>query len=140
MIGYKPVGFLILLITLTGVMGGCNIIRVTMNTPLTAEDVAFIVPGQTTLTEVIQELGSPDSITDSTAGFVAIYRFADLRYSRVNFGYLLKPWSPVDPDLIMSRTGLGTDAFEVLYNSDGVVTQHNFLRRLAGTRYDPYPF
>ncbi len=119
---------------------GCNVVRVTLNTPLTQNDVAFIVPGKTTLADVITELGTPDSITESYTGVVATYRFLDMRYSRINFGWLLKPWSPVDPDLIISRTGLGTDAFELLCDSNWVVTHQSFLRHLSGPRFNPYPF
>lgn len=120
--------------------GGCNFVRISLNTPLTPEDVAFIIPGQTTLADVIGKLGSPDSITDSTKGVVATYRFLDMKYSRVNFGWLVKPWSPIDPDLIMSRTGFGTDAFQVLYDSEGVVTHHSFLRHVTDLPFYPYPF
>jgi len=120
--------------------GGCNFVRITLNTPLTPDDVAFIVPGQTTLNEVIGKLGAPDSLTDSTTGIVATYRFLDMKYSRVNFGWLLKPWSPVDPDLIMSRTGFGTDAFQVFYDANGIVTQHSFLRHLTQPKFNAYPF
>lgn len=119
---------------------GCNVVRVTLNTPLVENDVAFIVPGQTTLAEVINKLGAPDSLTDSRTGVVATYRFLDVKYSRVNFGWLLKPWSPVDPDMILSRTGFGADAFEVLYDTRWIVTDHAFLRRLAGPRFNPNPF
>ena len=119
---------------------GCNVARVSLNIPITQDDVAFIVPGQTTLTDVIMKLGAPDSITDSHTGVVAIYRFLDVKYSRVNFGLLLKPWSPIDTDLIISRTGLGTDAFELLCDSNWVVTHQSFLRRLSGPRFNPYPF
>ena len=38
---------------------GCNVARITLNNPITQEDVAFIVPGQTTLTDVIMKLGRP---------------------------------------------------------------------------------
>lgn len=119
---------------------GCNVVRITLNTPLTLNDVAFIVPGQTTLTDVITKLGTPDSITDSYTGVVATYRFLDMKYSRINFGWLLKFWSPVDMDLIISRTGLGTDAFELLCDSNWVVTHQSFLRHLSGPRFNPYPF
>ena len=119
---------------------GCNVVRLTLNTPLTQNDVAFIVPGKTTLADVITTLGTPDSITDSNTGVVATYRFLDIRYSRINFGWLLKPWSPVDTDLIISRTGLGTDAFELLCDSNWVVTHQSFLRHLSGPRFNPYPF
>lgn len=119
---------------------GCNVMRVTLNTPLTQDDVAFIVPGQTTLDEVITRIGAPDSITDSQAGVVLTYRFLDLKYSRVNFGWLVKPWSPVDPDLIISRTGLGVDALQLFCDSRWVITHQHFIRRLSGPRFNPYPF
>jgi len=129
------------MVAMAGILtGGCSVVRITMNAPLAPDDVAFIVSGQTTLADVTDKLGSPDSITDASSGFVATYRFLDLQYSRVNFGWLARPWSPVDPDLILSRTGLGTDALEVLYDSNGVVTQHGFLRHLAGSHFTPYPF
>jgi sulfur carrier protein ThiS len=119
---------------------GCNVVRITLNTPLTQNDVAFIVPGQTTLADVIAKLGTPDSITESNMGVVATYRFLDMKYSRINFGWLLKPFSPVDTDMIISRTGFGTDAFELLCDSNWVVTHQSFLRRLSGPRFNPYPF
>jgi sulfur carrier protein ThiS len=119
---------------------GCNVVRITLNAPLTQNDVAFIVPGQTTLADVIAKLGTPDSITDSYTGVVATYRFLDMTYSRINFGWAVKPFSPVDPDLIISRTGFGTDAFELLCDSNWVVTHQSFLRHLSGPRFNPYPF
>lgn len=131
---------ILLSILMCMVVAGCNVVRITLNDPLTQEDVAFIVPGETTLADVVAKLGTPDSITDSHAGIVATYRFLDMKYSRINFGWLLKPWSPVDPDLIVSRTGFGTDAFELLCNSDWVVTHQSFLRHLSGPRFNPYPF
>jgi hypothetical protein len=118
----------------------CNVIRIKLNTPLNQDDVAFIEPGKTTLTDVVAKLGVPDSITDSYLGVVATYRFLDMKYSRVNFGYLLKPWTPVDPDLIISRTGFGIDAFELYCDSNWVVTHQSFLRQLSGPQFNPYPF
>jgi hypothetical protein len=63
-----------------------------------------------------------------------------LKYSRVNFGWLAKPWTPIDPDLIFSRTGLGVDAFEVLCDAKWVVLQQGFLRHLSRPPFYPYPF
>jgi hypothetical protein len=119
---------------------GCNVVRITLNTPLTKNDVAFIVPGQTTLADVINKLGTPDSMTDSYKGVVVTYRFLDVKYSRINFGWLMKPWSPVDPDLLISRTGLGTDAFELFCDSNWVITHQSFLRHLSNPLFTPYPF
>jgi hypothetical protein len=118
----------------------CNVIRIKLNTPLYQDDVAFIEPGKTTLTDVVAKLGVPDSITDSYLGVVATYRFLDMKYSRVNFGYLLRPWTPVDPDLIISRTGFGIDAFELYCDSNWVVTHQSFLRQLSGPQFNPSPF
>jgi len=120
--------------------GACNVVRVTLNTPITLNDVTFIEPGRTHLSDVIARLGAPDSMTDSDNGVVVTYRFLDVRYSRVNFGWLAKPWSPVDPDLIFSRLGLGIDAFQVLCDSGFVVQHRSFLRHLAGPQFTPYPF
>jgi hypothetical protein len=121
-------------------LSGCNVVRVTVNTPLAHDDVKFIVPGQTAFADVIAKLGTPDSIVDTETGIVATYRFLDVKYSRVNFGWLLKPWSPVDPDLIISRSGLGLDAFELMCDEHWIVTHQSFLRQLAPPQFNPYPF
>jgi hypothetical protein len=135
------VQYTVIVSVLTSVLlSGCNVVRITFNTPLTPDDVAFIVPGQTTLLEVVDKLGSPDSINNSSAGMVSMHRFLDMRYARINFGWLAKPWSPVDPDLVFSRTGFGTDAFQVFYDSNGVVLQHSFLRHVTERTFHPYPF
>jgi hypothetical protein len=129
-----------LFLVICALFTGCNVVRITLNTPLTPNDVAFIVPGQTTLLEVVDRLGSPDSINNSSTGIVSMHRFLDMKYARVNFGWLAKPWSPVDPDLVFSRTGFGTDAFQVFYDSNGVVLQHSFLRHVTERSFHPYPF
>lgn len=141
MTGAVKIGSSILMITVLCLSSlGCNVVRVTLNTTITPEDVAFIVPGKTTLAEVVASLGAPDSIAASDTGIVATYRFIDLKYSRVNFGYLAKPWVPVDPDLIFSRTGLGIDAFEVLCDTKWVVLHQGFQRHLPRPPFYPYPF
>lgn len=121
-------------------VGGCNVVRVSLNTPLTPNDIAFITPGNTTFTDVVTQLGSPDTIGESETGMIATYRYLDLKYSRVNFGWLAKPWTPVDPDLIFSRTGLGVDAFQIAFDPHGVVVHSSFQRRLSGLPFYPYPF
>jgi hypothetical protein len=129
-----------LLMFIGALFSACNVVRITLNTPLTPDDVAFIVPGQTTLPEVVDRLGSPDSINNSNTGMVSIYRFLDMKYARVNFGWIARFWSPVDPDLIFSRTGFGTDALQVFYDSNGIVIDHSFLRHVKDRPFHPYPF
>lgn len=130
----------VLVLVLWGTLAACNVIRVELNTPITPADVAFIQPGTTTLDDVVARLGAPDSITPSETGSVVTYRFLDLKYSRVNFGWILKLWSPVDPDLIISRTGFGLDQFNVLCDPHWVVTNQRFLRHVADPQFNPYPF
>lgn len=131
---------LLLAVMLTVSLLGCNVARLTINTPLTPQTVSFITEGQTTLTDVVNKLGAPDSITDAEGGAVVTYRFLNAKYSRVNFGWLVKPWSPVDPDLVFSRSGMGTDAFELLCDSNWVVTHQAFVRHRPDPLFTPYPF
>lgn len=131
---------LLLPLALAAALSGCNVARLTINTPLTSDSVAFITEGRTTLADVIAKLGAPDSMTDAETGTLVTYRFLDAKYSRVNFGWLLKPWSPVDPDLVFSRSGLGTDAFEVLCDNNWIVTHQAFVRHRPGPPFTPYPF
>ena len=122
------------------ILSGCIVARLTINTPLTPESVSFIAEGRTTLAEVVATLGAPDTITDADSGTVVTYRFLNAKYSRVNFGWLVKPWSPVDPDLIFSRSGLGTDAFELVCDNNWIVTHRAFVRHRPEPPFTPYPF
>ena len=131
---------LLLMAMLAMPLSGCNVARLTINTPLTPNSVAFITEGKTTLTDVVDRLGAPDSITDTERGTVVTYRFLNAKYSRVNFGWLVKPWSPVDPDLVFSRSGMGTDAFELLCDTNWIVTHQAFVRHRPEPLFTPYPF
>lgn len=111
---------------------GCNVIRVSLNTSLVPEDVAFIVPGKTTLSEVVAHLGAPDSMVDSDSGVVATYRFLDLKYSRVNFGWLAKPWTPVDPDLIFPARDLGLMPLRSCVTDSGSSVRRSFFGISSG--------
>lgn len=119
---------------------GCSFARISINDTIIEEDVGFIVPGQTTLREVVERLGAPDEMLEAPGGAVGLYHFRDLKYSRVNFGYLLRPWTPVQPDLILSTTGLGTDVFEVRFNEQWVAQRHAFTHHPSGRSHVPWPF
>ena len=121
-------------------LAGCNVARLTINTPLTPQHVAFISEGRTTLAEVVNVLGAPDSITEGETGTTVTYRFLNAKYSRVNFGWLVKPWSPVDPDLVMSRSGFGADAYELICNANWVIMHQAFVRHRPEPLFTPYPF
>ena len=67
-------------------LSGCNVARLTINTPLTPESVAFIAEGRTTLADVVDTLGAPDSITDTETGTIVTYRFLN---AKQNLGKLV---------------------------------------------------
>lgn len=125
---------------MTLALSGCSFARVSLNDTVKTEDVAFIVPGKTTLAEVVTKLGPPTSMTSSGSGMVGTYHFLDLKYSRVNFGWLFRPWSPVSPDLVLSGAAMGTDAFEIALDSSWVVRGYAFTRHSEGTRFKFWPF
>lgn len=125
---------------------GCGFITVahiTVNDPIDEEDVAFIIPGQTTFSEIIERLGAPDELAGVEDGKRAVifYHFRDAKYSRVNFGWPLRFWTPVQPDFIFSGLGFGTDVFEVALNRDWVVQYHAFAKHVPpASRYNPWLF
>ncbi|MBA2485866.1 MAG: hypothetical protein H0V35_07170 [Nitrospira sp.] len=132
---------ILLVTTMAGsTLTGCNIARLTINTPLTPQHVAFITEGRTTLAEVVNVLGAPDSMAEAESGTTVVYRFLNAKYSRVNFGWLVKPWSPVDPDLVMSRSGFGADAFELICDANWVIIHQGFVRHRPEPLFTPYPF
>ena len=119
---------------------GCSFIRLTINDTIVAENVAFIVPGHTTLHEIVERLGTPDEMREAPHGALILYHFHDANYSHVNFGHILRFWTPVQPDLVLSNIGLGTEVFEVAFDEHWVAQQHAFTRHPLATSYVPWPF
>lgn len=136
----RVLGVLILTTVTGATLAGCNVARLTINTPLTPQHVDFVTDGRTTLREVVNVLGAPDSMTEAISGTIVTYRFLNVKYSRVNFGWLVKPWSPVDPDLVLSRSGFGADAYELICDSNWVVIHQAFVRHRPEPLFTPYPF
>ena len=131
------------LLCVLSAMSGCGFItfaRVTVNDPISLEDVAFIVPGETTFSEIITRLGAPNDLAASDVGAVASYHFLDVRYSRINLAWPAQIWSSLIPDFIMSATGLGTDVFQVIFDRRWVAQHHAFAHHLPGRRFTPWPF
>jgi hypothetical protein len=119
---------------------GCTVVRLSINDPLRAEDVVFIVPGETQFSKVVAHLGVPDSLTASEQGLVAKYYFLDAKYSRINFGRIARFWSPVDPDLIFAAGGLGLDMFQVQFDASGTALASSFAYHTGTPGFIPWPF
>ncbi|MDR4467506.1 MAG: hypothetical protein MRJ68_04290 [Nitrospira sp.] len=120
---------LLLMVTLIGGCGFADFARIRMNEPLTMEDVAFIHPAHTTFAEVIDRLGTPHDLLESETGVIAVYRFLDARYSRINYGVLASAWSPVTPDLITEGLDVGVDQLEVQLDKEWKVRGVEFARQ-----------
>lgn len=118
----------------------CQWRRLTVNDPIRPEDVAFIQPGQTTLTEVVAKLGAPDEIRARDDVLVARYRFRDGKYFKIDLGRLLSFWSPVTPEMSMARGQVETDVFQVVMDSRGIIQEHAFAFQSPATRFNPWPF
>jgi hypothetical protein len=127
-------------------LAGCGLLswtRVTINESLTGADVAFLVPGKTTLAEVVTKLGAPDELIGGEGGAIARYYYRDVKYFRVNYGWPLRFISVVSllpHDLITAGGGLGTDVLQLGFDRRWIVEYHAFARHTPGTRYKPWPF
>ena len=115
--------------------------RVTLNQPITSDQIGFIQDGQTTLTEVVDNLGAPDEIVKLQERLVARYHFTDGKYFRADYGWGLRAVIPIfAPDLILGGGGFGTDVFEVSCDSHLVVQQHAFAFHVNSSKYRAWPF
>ncbi len=124
-------------------LSGCGfatVARLSINDPIRPESVAFIIPGRTTLAEVVEHLGAPDELAALDEGAVIAYHFRDAKYTRVNFGWPARFWLTVSPDFILSAGGLGTDVFEVAFDSRWVAREHAFAKHSGHASFNPWPF
>ena len=110
--------------------------RLTVNQPITKDQVTFIQAGSTHLSEVAKELGSPDEILNLHNRVVARYHFVDTKYFRINFGWGLRFVIPYyTPDLVLSGGGAGTDVFDVTCDSTLVVQETSFAFHKSSSRF-----
>lgn len=127
-------------------LAGCDPIswtRVTLNHPLSAGEVAFIVPGTTRLEDVVARLGAPDQLIGTHRGMVMNYFYEDARYFRVNLGWPLGFISPISyapHDLVFANSASGADTFQVAFDAEGAVRYAGFFRGAASARYRVVPF
>jgi len=120
---------LLLMFILIDSCGFADFARVSVNEPITVEDVAFIRPDQTAFAEVIDRLGTPDELLASETGVIVVYRFLDARYSRINYGILTSAWSPVTPDLITEGLGMRLNRLNIRLSPTWVVKGTDFTNQ-----------
>jgi hypothetical protein len=139
-------GLLILLCLLTVLLEGCPLAwrRFTVNEIIHPEDVSFIVPGTTTLADIVKNLGAPGSIRRVNSGSVVRYQFLDIKYFTVN---ITRPLSLIYPvletvpsdlyQLTYSGGGLGTEELQVEFDKNWVVVYYAFAHHQNASRYGP---
>lgn len=137
---------LILVCLLAVVLEGCPLAwrRITVNEIIRPDDVSFIVPGATTLADVVKNLGAPGSIRRVDSGTVVRYQFLDSKYFTMNITRPLSFFFPllelVPSDLYQltySGGGLGTEELQVEFDKNWVVVYYAFAHHQEASRYMP---
>jgi hypothetical protein len=137
---------LILVCLLAVLLEGCPLAwrRLTVNEIIRPDDVSFIVPGATTLADVVKNLGAPGSIRRVDGGTVVRYQFLDSKYFTVNitrplaFFFPLLELVPNDLyQLTYSGGGLGTEELQVEFDKNWVVVYYAFAHHQEASRYMP---
>jgi hypothetical protein len=135
--------FALTLISIYLLVPGCGFysaVRLTVNDHISEQDVEFIEAGKTTLPQVVETLGAPDELIGHDIGVVLIYHFRDAKYSRVNLGWPLRFWLPVQPDMIFAGGALGTDMFQIAFDQRWVAQYHAFAKHSQGVQHRLWPF
>ncbi len=114
--------------------------RTTLNHPISAQDVRFIVPGKTHLQEVVDRLGSPDEIGGAEGQMFVRFRFTDGRSFRANLGWALRFFSPIAPFLVFGGSGIGTDLFQLTCDDQWVVRDYAFAKHTDASEFRLIPF
>jgi hypothetical protein len=114
---------------------------VTLNQPLSPQDVSFVVNGKTSLSEVVEKLGAPNQMLSSSGGIVARYQFTDGKYFRVDFGWGLRFLIPFySPELVLGGGGMSIDVLQLTYNDQWVVQDHGFAFHSRSSEFRVWPF
>ena len=139
-------GLLILSCLLAILLQGCPLAwrRVSLNEVIHQDDVSFITPGETKLSDIVQRLGAPSSIKATQTGSIVRYQFLDIKYFTVNLTrplpYLVPVLSAVPGDLYqftISGGGIGTDELQIGLDKDWTVMHFSFAHHLKASHYTP---
>jgi hypothetical protein len=107
---------------------GCSIRRVVYNDIITADQITFIRPGQTVMTEVVQQLGAPDEMNEAESGVIALYNWSDAKSAAVDFGALFRFFLPYSPSMTLNKTGIAPEQLMVVFDPQWTVRAYGFSR------------
>ena len=108
---------------------GCSIRRVTFNDVVTPEQVKFIRIGQTTISELADQIGAPDEVTESDFGALALYYWSDTKSAALDFGALGRLFLPYSPTMTLNRTGITPEQLQVMFDPQWTVRAYGFSRK-----------
>lgn len=118
--------------------------RLSINEVITQDDVSFVMPGKTTLRDVVGQIGSPDIIESTGTGLLIRYQFRDVKHFRVNLTrplpFLIPALSVVPSDLYemtISGGGAGTDELQIGLDETLTVLHYSFAHHSKASHYIP---
>lgn len=118
--------------------------RVSINEVIKPDDVSFIVLGQTKLSDIVQQLGPPNSMKSTETGSIVRYFFLDIKYFTVNLTrplpFLIPALSVVPNDLYqftISGGGAGTEELQIGFDQTWTVVHYSFAHHLEASHYTP---
>ncbi|RMF94369.1 MAG: hypothetical protein D6736_00175 [Nitrospinota bacterium] len=135
---YKVSLFLLLWPVL--LLSACSFRKVVINDPITPERITFIVRGQTSLHDVVAELGAPQQITHNTRYTLFRYTYLVNKSFTINFGSLLIFVAPVSIPLTIAGENARGDIFEVAFDRQGIVQDYTFRLHSPQAQFNPWPF
>lgn len=130
----------IVLLVLSIILVGCGVRRVDFNTPIQAEGLAFIRPGETTLQQVVDQLGGPEELNMVSDEVLAEFQWSTTRSASLNLGYLLRFISPVSPSMTMSGTGIHLERLLITCDKKLVVRSYAFGKADEHAFFEFWPF
>lgn len=134
------VGVMLWLMLIALLLGACDFRKVVVNDPLLPQDVEFIVPGSTSMFEVVERLGAPDEISGTSNQLLFRYQFKTTKFFRFDFGVLLRIWTPITPPMSWGNGNAGTDAFWVAFDSHWQATTLHFTFSENTKKVSFWPF
>ena len=115
--------------------------RVTLNQPIATEDVRFIINGRTSISDVVEKLGTPNEMLPVKDGIVTRYHFTDGKYFRADYGWGLRFLIPFfAPDLVLGGGGIGSNIFQITYDKNWIVQHHAFAFHSQSSEFLVWPF
>lgn len=100
--------------------------RITLNTPLTAQDTAFIQFKTTTFVQIVEQFGPPNELRSTSEGVVAVYYFLDGKRTRINYTAPTQLLQAFVPDLVVSVWGIGVDQLTIWFDDRWVARDYGF--------------